>query len=61
MFDLTTIQLRNVRERAQADIRNAIGRNDHYVGMPSVINALKIASKQCNETPVEVLDYWSKR
>jgi hypothetical protein len=61
MFDLTTIQLRNVRERAQADIRNAIGRNDFYVGTPSVINALKIAAKQCDQTPVEVLDYWSKR
>lgn len=57
MFDLTTIQLRNVREKAQA--MASILTPGRYIPVRDVVDALKAISVE--KSPVENLDIWSKQ
>ncbi|CAB4191846.1 hypothetical protein UFOVP1229_169 [uncultured Caudovirales phage] len=59
MFNLTTIQLRNVREKAQSLASKIIP--ERYVPMKAVIDALKIVAVDLGESPIETLDIWSKQ
>lgn len=59
MFDLTTIQLRNVREKAQAMASKILP--ERHIPMKTVVDALKIVAVDLGESPIETLDIWSKQ
>lgn len=58
MFDLTTIQLRNVREKAQSIQSKLVP--GKRVQVASVVDAIHNLATERNQTPIEVLDIWSK-